>query len=220
MAVLETKTQILDAAERLFAARGFGDVSLRQIIGAAGVNLAAVHYHYGSKEALFREVVQRRMGPLNRERLDRLDEAQRQAGRRPASLEKILEAMIAPALRLSRDPRRGGEQFMRLLGRTLTDPDDQVQAMLLDQVKEVADRFKAAFRRALPGLPVGELFWRLHFSFGSMAHTLVHTQHIELLSEGLCDPRDTEGLIDRLVTFAAAGLRAPLPRRRKKGARP
>jgi len=210
MPPLETKTVLLDTAERLFAERGFSAVSLRQIIGAAGVNLAAVHYHFGSKEILIQALLARRITPLNQERLARLERAERRAGKRGPSLTQILEAMIEPALRLSRDTRRGGDVFMRLIGRALSDPNEKLQELLLQQFRVVADRFLPAFHRALPRLPLRELYWRLHFTVGAMAHTMTHGQYLRLISGGLCDPDDTDRMASALVGFAARGLETPM----------
>ena len=109
-----TKSVILDTAEQLFSEHGFSEVSLRRIIAVAGVNLASVHYHFGSKEALIEAILARRIKPLNQERLACLAKAERKAGKAGASLPRILEALIGPTLRLSRDTSRGGDRFVRL----------------------------------------------------------------------------------------------------------
>tara|TARA_A100001037_G_C14965109_1_gene551155 strand:+ start:193 stop:819 length:627 start_codon:yes stop_codon:yes gene_type:complete len=202
----DTKTTILDAAEELFARRGPNATSLRQVIGRAKVNLAAVHYHFGSKESLLQSVLARRLVPLNAERLALLEEAERRSHR--VSLEKILEALVGPALRLSRDPNKGGREFMRLLGRCFTEPDEKIQELLNRQVAAVAERFMPAFQKALPKVPQVDLLWRLHFLVGAMAHTMADAERLGEFSGGLCDPDDTEGMIQRLVTFLAAGLKA------------
>src|SRR2546421_12961401 len=105
----DTKTRILDAAEVLFMEHGFEATSLRQITAAAGVNLAAVNYHFGSKEELFQAVLTRRLDPMNAERMALLDEYERDQAGEELSCEKILAAMFIPALRLSRDTKRGGQ---------------------------------------------------------------------------------------------------------------
>ena len=204
----DTKTIILNAAEDLFAARGPNATSLRQVISRAKVNLAAIHYHFGSKESLLQAVLSRRLVPLNAERLALLDIYEREAGRRAIPLPKILEALVGPALRLSRDPKKGGTKFMRLLGRCFTEPDEKIQAMITRQVETVAERFTPAFQRALPKVPLVDLFWRLHFLVGAMAHTMADAERLGRFSEGLCDPDDTEGTIRRLVAFLNAGLKA------------
>jgi AcrR family transcriptional regulator len=204
-----TKDRILDAAEGLFAQQGFSATSLRAITAEAGVNLAAVNYHFGSKDGLLEAVFGRRLGPLNDERLALLDEAESTPG--GASLEGVLEALVGPPLRLHRDHERGGPQFMRLMGRTLTEPTDNIQEIFLRQFREIAERFTSAMRRALPGLPADEIFWRAHFAIGAMAHTMCDTFRLRLISGGLCEAGDdAEAIIRRLVVFLAAGMRAPV----------
>jgi len=125
-----TKGRILDAAEALFMEHGFEATTLRQITAAASVNLAAVHYHFGSKEELFEAVLRRRLDPMNQERLDLLTRFEHESAPKPLSCEKILAAMFIPALRLARDPERGGKNFLRLLGRAYADPAPFIRQFL------------------------------------------------------------------------------------------
>ncbi len=203
----DTKTVILDAAETLFARKGPNATSLREVIALARVNLAAIHYHFGSKHELLDAVLARRLGSLNGERLTLLSEFEVKSGRRPVALEQVLSALIAPALRLSRDPSRGGETFMRLLGRCFTEPDERLQQMLTRHFEQVAIRFTSAIQKALPKLPPADLFWRIHFMIGAMAHTMADTRRIRENSKGLCDPDKTHEVIARLVAFLSAGFR-------------
>jgi len=205
-----TKDRILDAAEKLFADEGFTATSLRAITTEAGVNLAAVNYHFGSKDRLIEAVFERRLAPLNHERISLLD-ALEGSDENP-SLEGILEAFVGPPLRLHRDTDRGGPTFMRLLGRTLTEPSQAIHEIFVRQFAEIAARFTPALERALPVLPPDEVFWRMHFAIGSMAHTMCDTFRLKLLSAGRCDAgEDIDATIRRLVSFIAAGLRAPVP---------
>lgn len=219
-AALGTGQRILDAAERLFAERGFAATSLRAITAAAQVNLAAVNYHFRSKEALLEAVFARRLEPLNRQRLEILDRAQARAGRRSPPLEEIIEAFLGPALRLRRDLAHSGTSFQRLMGRIYAEPGEHMQVILGAQFAEVVERFRPAFKRALPHLPPADLYWRIHFMIGAMAHTMAGTHILGLFAGDRCDPSDVEGTIRRLVAFLAAGLRAPAraarrPRSRK-----
>ena len=207
---IDTRKAILDAAERLFADLGFDGASLRKITSTAGVNLAAAHYHFGSKAELLRAALARRIGPLNEERLKLLDEAEAAAGKKVLSIEAVLTALLAPALRLSRDRKRGGRVFMRLLGRIFNDPGEKLQRLFIEQFEAFGQRFKPAFRRALPDLPPVDAMWRLHFVIGVMAHTMADTQKLKFISQGACDPNDTEGIIRQMVVFLAAGMRAPV----------
>lgn len=206
-----TKQKILDAAEGLFVEHGYEATTLRQITAGAGVNLAAVHYHFGSKEELFQAVLTRRLDPMNQERVALLTRFEREAAPKPLSCEKILTAMFVPALKLARDPERGGTNFLRLLGRAYADPAPFIRQFLSDQYAVMIARFKAAFGRALPHLPKKELSWRLHFVMGALSYTLAGTDVLKLIAAlAPGESVNDELLLRRLVPFLIAGLKAPL----------
>jgi AcrR family transcriptional regulator len=207
----DTKSRILDAAEALFTEHGFEATSLRQLTAAAAVNLAAVNYHFGSKEELFQAVLTRRLDPMNQERIALLERYEREAGGRPLTCEKILSAMLIPALRISRDEKRGGKDFLRVLGRAYADPAPFIRHFLSAQYAEMIARFKDAFLEALPHLTREELTWRLHFVMGALSYTLAGTDTLKLMLQVLGgEPADDERLLQRLAPFLAAGLKAPL----------
>ena len=206
----DTRERLLDAAEYLFAQRGVDATSLRHSTAEAAANLASVNYHFGSKEALFRAVFARRIGPVNQERLERLDACERAAGQRPPELECVLEAFVAPALRLRLDPAHGGEHFMCLMGRLYTEPHG-LKTVIFEQFREVFQRFTEALHRCLPDMSREVLFWRLFFTVGSMAHTMSAGAILEHFSQGHCDPADADKTIRYLTVFAAAGFGAALP---------
>ena len=206
-----TKQKILDAAEGLFMEHGYEATSLRQITAGAGVNLAAVHYHFGSKEELFQAVLTRRLDPMNQERVALLTRFEGDAAPAPLPCEKILTAMFVPALKLARDPERGGTNFLRLLGRAYADPAPFIRQFLSDQYAVMIARFKAAFGRALPQLPKKELSWRLHFVMGALSYTLAGTDVLKLIAAlAPGESVNDELLLRRLVPFLIAGLKAPL----------
>ncbi|HTS23333.1 MAG TPA: TetR/AcrR family transcriptional regulator [Casimicrobiaceae bacterium] len=207
-----TKERILDAGEALFMEHGFEATSLRQLTAAASVNLAAVHYHFGSKEELFEAVLSRRLDPMNQERVALLTRFEHEAAPKPLSCERILAAMLIPALKLARDPARGGKNFLRLVGRAYVDPAPFIRHFLSEQYAVMIARFKAAFGRALPQLPKRELTWRLHFVMGALSFTLAGTDALKLIAE-LSQGRaaSDETLLRRLAPFLIAGLKAPLP---------
>ena len=206
----DTKTRILDAGERLFVEHGFEATSLRSLTTAASVNLAAVNYHFGSKEELFQAVLTRRLDPMNQERIDLLDKLERDAAGRALSCEKILFAMMIPALRLARDEKRGGKNFLRVLGRAYADPAPFIRHFLSGQYAEMIGRYKEAFLRALPHLSRQELTWRLHFVMGALSYTLAATDALRLFSQVASVEKDNdELLIQRLAPFLVAGLKAP-----------
>jgi AcrR family transcriptional regulator len=214
---VNTKERILDTAERLFAKQGYAATSLRGIIAEAGVNLAAVHYHFHSKEALLEALILRRSVPANRDRLALLERFEKEAGGHPPALEKVIEAFVAPTLQMSRDPQTGGIVFMKLLGR-LHAEGVLLPRILTTQFGDVLERFGAALRAALPDLPPEELSWRLNLAVGALAQTLRGgSKDLETISN-LPLSFDSENVLERLVAFLSAGFRAPVPTHVKQGA--
>jgi AcrR family transcriptional regulator len=206
----DTKTRILDAAEGLFMEHGFEATSLRSLTASAGVNLAAVNYHFGSKEELFQAVLTRRLDPMNQERIELLERVEREAAGKPMSCEKILFAMLIPALRLARDEERGGKHFLRLVGRAYADPAPFIRHFLSEQYAEMIGRYKEAFHKSLPHLSRQELTWRLHFVMGALSYTLVGADPLKLFDQVTPGNRDNdELLLQRLAPFLVAGLKAP-----------
>ena len=220
----DTRERILDAAERLFMENGYEATSMRTITGAAEVNLAAVNYHFGSKEALLREVFRRRLAWLNRERLQALDRLEQQAGGAPLKPSQILEAFFGTLLRMGEDESLGGMTFLRLLGRTLTEPAEFIRTFFAGEYAQVIDRYKLALFSALPDVPKAEIVWRLHFMLGAMSYAIAGTDVLQVVTG--CEVGDLAGeavaddagdtalarrLAQRLMPFLLGGLRAPLP---------
>jgi len=203
----ETKVRILDAAERLFAQQGL-EVSIRQITDEAGVNLAAVNYHFQSKDALVDAVVARRFEPVTRRRFEMLDQLEAAAGSGQLPLEGVLEAFLAPVL----DTDTPGMEYLRpLMGRMYSMPEEFVKRVVKLHLVPVATRFAAALSRAVPELPEAECMWRLYFAAGAMVHVVNWATVIPALSHGLVDTSDTKALLKRLIAFCAAGFRARVP---------
>ena len=213
----ETRTRILDAAEELFMQHGFEGTSMRLLTAKAGVNLAAVNYHFGSKHALVEAVFRRRLDPMNQARLAGLDLLEARA--QPAGPEEIIRAFLSPTLKLVEDAKGGGRNFTRLLGRTYTEPAKPVRQLIGQIYAPVMDRFKKALARALPQMLPEELVWRMHFMFGTFAYTIAATDTVQLIAG--CKPEDRYDarlLEDRLTAFLNAGLNAPLGNAIRKAA--
>ena len=203
----DTKSRILDTAERLFAQSGFDAVSLRNIIAAAKVNLAAVHYHFGSKQALVQAVIARRLRPINEERLAKLAEARTKIGCRSLKLECVLDCLFRPLFRVQSNPKTG-PTFARLVGRVIGERNEGLQKFMMGELAEVIIQFRAAFQAALPDLPKEEADWRSHFMAGSMAHTLCNADLLVRFTGTDADASDYESTVRRLIDFTAAGFRA------------
>jgi len=204
---MTTKDRILNAAERLFAHHGIEATSLRNITTAAGVNLAAVNYHFQSKEALLHAVISRRLDPVNEVRLAKLAACEAAAGDGQLPLDQVLDALLRPVMEMMRGP---GKEFAPMMARIFTESSVLTEKVFQKHLAPVAQRFLPAFHRALPGLPPTELMWRLLFTMGAVAHTIGGSKLIGVLSQGQCDPTDVEGTIRRLEDFLMAGLQAPV----------
>src|ERR1700690_2198542 len=182
MTEVDTRQRILDAAELLFTHHGFDATTLRQITGAAGVNLAAVNYHFGSKEELVREVFRRRLTWFNQQRLQELDRLEAEAGGQPLKPSRILEVFFGVALKMAADTKGGGRNFMRLLGHTYSKPSEFVRGFLAEEYAAVIARFKSALLKALPGVPGEEILWRFHFMLGAMSYAICGTDALHVVA--------------------------------------
>ncbi len=218
---IDTRERILDAAERLFMAHGYEGTSMRQITGDAAVNLAAVNYHFGSKESLMQEVFRRRLDWLNEERLRVLDEMERAAAGKPLKPSQIVDGFFGTLLRLADDDQRGGIVFLRLLGRTHTEPSEFIRTFLADEYAGVMERYQQALFRALPDVPRAEIVWRFHFMLGATSYAIAGTDALRLVADWKIEEADTvdrnDRLVPRLMSFLLGGLRAPLPQFKAAG---
>jgi len=210
-----TRERIIESAEQLFAEQGFAGTSLRSIIADAGVNLAAVHYHFGSKDELILEVLQDKIRPVNEERARRL--AALESSSDEPTLEGILACFIEPALRVGRDAKESAV-FKRLVSRLHLDAEPEIESRLMAMFFETAARFVSALAKAAPHLGREEVAWRMQLCIGSMLYTMLHGDRIEQVlnrvraEESPDRPGgglDTDEAIGMLVSFLAGGFRAP-----------
>ena len=198
-----TKDRILGAAEELFAQFGFAGTSLRQVTSRADVNIAAVNYHFGSKENLVNEVFRRRMDEMSAQRLSQLRSAVAQS---PCELEAVLGAFVAPALALAQD-RHGGGAFIRVIARAYAEKNDSLRRFLSDQYGHVLREFAKAIAGCVPALSKEELYWRLDFLSGALTYAMADFGMIKRPS-GVSEAAHRERAARELIRFAAAGLRA------------
>jgi AcrR family transcriptional regulator len=205
----DTKLRILDVAEQHFAEQGYAGASLRGIIAAAGVNLAAVHYHFHSKEALLEAVLVRRIEPLNLERTRLLTECETRAGKPGPAVEDILDAFIGPPMRLILNPSGEGRIFGKLVGRLHAETGEMFSQIATKHFTPVARRFAGVLHRTFPRLPEEEIYWRIHSVSGAIAHTLTHWDQLQMISDGMVKTGDGASAIKRMVCFFAAGFKAP-----------
>jgi AcrR family transcriptional regulator len=215
------KERILDAAEQLFAQRGFYGVPLRDITQAAGVDVALVGYHFGGKRELFAAVFERRAEVLNRERLELLGEVRRAALPGAPALEAIINAFTQPLVERSTRGGPGWKSYFALIAYVNNSPEFG-PLMMTRHFDPLFARFIAVTREALPRCPPRELYWGYQFLTGALTLTFAETGRIDQLSGGLCRASDLDSVHERLAPFVAAGLRAlcaragPAPRPGKR----
>ncbi|MGB3866631.1 MAG: TetR/AcrR family transcriptional regulator [Xanthobacteraceae bacterium] len=209
MATDRTRTAILTAAEQLYAERGFSDVTLRDIVAAAGVNLAAVNYHFGSKDELIAELFVTRSIATNRERLNELKVAE-EAGGGHAPIDAVIRALVGPTLRgcLGADRQRSAAaQFMIRASIEAVPPIRKIRNREISHLR----RFAAAMQRSLPDVAEVDIYWGLHFALAMTHQTIRDRERLDKLSNGRCDLDDVEAIIGRVVSVSALALTAMPP---------
>jgi AcrR family transcriptional regulator len=207
VATPDTRTQILDAAERLFAEHGYRGTSVRAITTLAGANLAAVGYHFGSKAELMAAVARRVVEPLTAAQCARLDET---LARNPDPLvSDLVEAFVGPLFDRMRAGEEGGARTSRLIVMILSDPADEVRSWTGPREDAVGERYLEAFARALPGLPPEELRFRMR---GVLAVTAVDRLETHQRPVPGCTPPPPAGgeaARQWAITFLTAAMSAP-----------
>jgi AcrR family transcriptional regulator len=204
MAADHTRTAIITAAERLYAERGFADVTMRDIVAAADVNLAAVNYHFGSKDELIAELFVTRSLATNRERLRELKAAE-EAGDGRADIHAIFAALVGPTLRGCLGPEKQRSDAARFMIRASIEsvpPIRKIKNREVDHLK----RFAAAMRRSLPDQDPADIFWALHFALAMAHQTIRDSERLTRMSDGLCDLNDVQAITDRVVAVAVMAL--------------
>jgi len=203
----ETPTKVLDAAETLFAERGYHGVSLRQIAQAAEVAVSLVQYHFGNKEEVFVAVFGRRIAQINNERLSRLDALAQSAGGRP-ELEDVLRAFIEPTILFSRDKARGGPHYAQLIAQISNDPQPHARRVSREHADPIARQTMRVMAQALPELDPQTLARCYLFMVAVMVSAISPTGRLRLLADGRPDPDDVTHVVNVLATFIKGGFLA------------
>ena len=211
-----TQRRLLQAAEQLFAVRGFAGATMREVAKAARANVAATHYHFGSKEGLVLEMLRQRIAPINAERLRMLDKAKNEAEGKPLKPTVIFEALLLPLGRAATRGEGPDSRFMQLVGRSFTEPANFLEQVHRRLFRELGAVFIAELRRSHPEATEEGLFWNLHFVVAAMLGALAQHRRVAPFSGGLCDDKDIRGMIRRLVTFVEGGFEAGIEKAKSK----
>lgn len=204
------KRKLLDAAEQLFSEKGFEAVSVRDITQLAKTNVAAINYHFGSREGLLTLLMLRYMTPVTEERLARLDALERKWTGKAVPLEELIDAFVRPLISQVRKSELSERMFYKLMGRIFTQQGDGLPSEIEEQIRQIVTRFSRAFAKALPTLPQDDLLWRIHFVAGGMIHMLTHEETLFRVSGGASGQPTMEATLARFIRFSAAGMREGL----------
>jgi len=205
----DTKTRLLDTAEHLFAENGYHGTSLRMITTAAEANLAAVNYHFGSKEALIEAVIERRLLPLNRLRSTRLELILTEARSRDLApdVRQTLAAFIEPTLSF-RDSGPGAKDFIALIARAMADPNDTARNIFFSRVMPVFTLWHQCLALALPQISPANLSWRLHFAIGSLSHIMHNLDNLPVADAMPPAANNAQQITEMLLSFLTPGMEA------------
>lgn len=207
-----TRERLLEAAEFLIGERGFKVTSLREITERAEANVAAVNYHFGSKDGLYVAVFESRFRQVNAHRLRMLDAAERLAGEHPVPPRVLLDALLRPITAMATGYSAGAHPFAKVMGRYMLEPDPLLQPIFEREFEAVRVRFGAALLRNFPLLEGGKLRGRMRFILGATIHALAGIQPLPMSRLGApADPSDLEAEFQDLLSFAVAGLAAAVP---------
>lgn len=201
------KRRLLDAAEQLFAERGFEAVSVRDITKQAGANVAAVNYHFGSREQLVMLVITRHFHPINEERLARLESVEKKWAGKAVPLEELIDTLVRPLAGAVRKSEMSERWLCKLLGRIFAMQDEDLPEAVENRMQHLLNRFRKALAKALPSVSSEELTWRTHFVTGGMIQMLMQQDQPQRTGNGASGGPALEASLGRFIRFAAAGLR-------------
>ena len=201
------KILILDAAEALFAQRGFDAVTLRQITKSAGVDVALANYHFGPKRDLFNAVLERRADVLNAARHTALDECLRSAGDSPPTVEAIIDAYLRPLGEIHNSADKGWKDYLALIA-YVNNSHEFGGEFMTQFFNPLVKRFISALRLAMPDADEKAIYWGYHYLSGALTLTFADTGRLDALSGGMVSSSDTKLGYAHMTQFIAAGMKA------------
>ena len=205
-----TRYRLIRSAEHLFANRGFGGLTIREVARRSETNLASAHYHFGSKEAMVLEMLSSRIKPINQKRLHYLQNAREDSGGKPLKTIEIFKALIVPIGEEISKSSHSRKTLALLVARSFTEPESFIQKMHSRFFGELCETFILELRRAHPQAKELDIYWNLHFAISSMLGALAQHRRLNDFSEGRCDDDDAEDMIHRLLIFVTNGFEAGL----------
>ena len=208
-----TYQKLMDCAEKIFAEKGYDKASIREITATANVNLASVHYHFGSKQNLLQRLLDRKLEWLNQQRLMALKTLENKSKNKALKPSQILDAFFGTLLDMLDEKDYGGEMFLRLLGRSTLEPNCLISSISNGKSNAVTERFRDALFKALPNVPKNEIVWRFHFMVGATSYAISGSglNKLFITAEVTEDESVSKRLLKkRLMSFLLGGLRSPM----------
>lgn len=202
----DRRQAILDVAETMFSENGIAAISVRSILMAAGANVAAVHYHFGSKESLIEAVFRRRADQIAQQRISNLRRALADPDE-TYRLERIIRAFLEAGF--TNEEPEAAKRFAKLRARVSSDDTEHANRLAAGCFNESSQEFLRAFHEVLPRLTETEIAWRFHATLGVMMYTSANPTRIKILTGGVCDPSDYLEAVEHLIPLIAAMFRAP-----------
>ena len=200
----KTRSEIVRAAEQLFAEKGFRAMTLRDVTRKACVNLAAVNYHFGSKRQLMLAVIRNRFEPINLERLKQLDALIVTHAPDPIPVDAIFGALFRPLFESAN--AENDQALMQMIGRAITEPADFIRTIHKEFFTELSLRFMTELQRSCPHLSVATQQYRFFMAISTMIGAIIEQVLLQELSDGTLDTTDLETIADELVAFTVAGF--------------
>ena len=205
MTTLSTKERILNSTEKLIAEHGFTALSIRKISLKAHTNLAAINYHFGNKEQLINQVLERRLNNLFDVRMKMLHDLNQGDSDKKCNLEQILHAFIAPALFMINDEHQGGKVFMKVLARAYAEQSDSLHELLAKRYTPIIKEFAEAIHLCCPELPRQTIFWRFHFIIGALTYAMSDFGGSSM-SKQMPEAEYFNTSVEELIQFAVSAL--------------
>lgn len=212
----ETRRRVLAAASKLFAQHGYDGVGMRDLAREAEANVAAVHYHFGTKQALLCELLRIQGYPIAEERMERLAELRRQG---PLELTAVLRAFLEPALLGNPRGPLNHSPFAKLRARLSLESEPATRNVLSEIFDESSHAYIAALAECVPHLSREALYFKFHFMLSTMFYAMLNTGRVIELSGGESDTSDPKKLLDHLIPFLVVGFRELVPGGKRPGRR-
>jgi len=200
------KLRLVEAAEKLFADQGFDSVSVRDITKEANANVAAVNYHFGSRDGLVSAVMTRYLNPVHQDRCARLEASEKKWAPKPVPVEEVMDAYVSPLVTQVRKSEMSEKLFCKLLGRILSEQGGALHPEVQIQFLNGVERFLKTLTKSLPTPPYEDLVWRFHFISGAMIHMMTHGETLQAMTKGANGITAIDTTISRFLRFATIAL--------------